>query len=277
MLVQKLEALLAEDTAALSGSELLACAEAADRIAVRCRSAHAVRTPQAEQGGPVYSALCSTLLGTARQDVYGDHAPVQLDADHSAPHTNVPPDFLRSLMSQLRPTFLVEVGSWKGGSALLIADAAVEATPPHAPPPTLLCIDTWLGDGATWLDRCVGWREGLLLNHGLPQVFWQFVANCRRRADVIFPWPLASLTALRALQHLAIRGAVPQPDFVYLDAAHEKGETLIEIRRAFELLRPGGVLVGDDLDWPAVEVRRWRRSAQSAARARASAPERWRR
>ena len=57
-------------------------------------------------------------------------------------------------------------------------------------------------------------------------------------------------------QHLAIRAAVPQPDFVYLDAAHEKGETLIEIRRAFDLLRPGGVLVGDDLDWPAVEVRR---------------------
>ena len=53
----------------------------------------------------------------------------------------------------------------------------------------------------------MGWREGLLLDHGLPHVFWQFVANCRRRANVIFPWPLASLTALRALQHLAIRAA----------------------------------------------------------------------
>lgn len=38
----------------------------------------------------------------------------------------------------------------------------------------------------------------------------------------------------------------------HLDASHEKGETLIEMTQAFALLEPGGVLVGDDLDWPAV-------------------------
>ena len=173
MLAQKLEALLAEDTSALSDAELLACAEVANRLAVHCRAAARERFDSAVgPSGPIYEALCTGLLGTTRQDVYGASAPVQLAADHSAPHTNVPPSFLRSLMSLLQPAFLVEVGSWKGGSALLIADAAVEATPPEAPPPALLCIDTWLGDGATWLDRCVGWREGLLLDHGLPHVFW---------------------------------------------------------------------------------------------------------
>ena len=91
-----------------------------------------------------------------------------------------------------------------------------------------------------------------MLERGLPQIFWQFVANVRRRGDVIFPWPLASLTALRALQHLVIDEAIPPADFVYLDAAHEKGETLLEISRAFDLLRVGGVLVGDDFDWHAV-------------------------
>ena len=42
-------------------------------------------------------------------------------------------------------------------------------------------------------------------------------------------------------------------DFLYLDSAHLKGETLLEITEAYRLMRPGGVLLGDDLDWPAVE------------------------
>ena len=202
--------------------------------------------------GPVCMTLAKKLYG-GLDAVSTRSALGMLPAeDHLASYTNVPTAFLHVLMQQLQPTFLVEVGSWKGGSALRIADAAVTATPVGSPPPCLLCIDTWLGDGGGWLDRCVGWRAGLLLERGLPRVFWQFVANVRRRANVIFPWPLASLTALRALQHLTIDGAIPEADFVYLDAAHEKGETLIELTRAFDLLRVGGVLVGDDLDWHAV-------------------------
>ena len=68
------------------------------------------------------------------------------------------------------------------------------------------------------------------------------------------PLPLASLCALRALQHLSVDRVVGRPDFIYLDASHEKGETLLEMSQGFALLRPGGVLVGDDLDWPAVEA-----------------------
>jgi predicted O-methyltransferase YrrM len=43
-------------------------------------------------------------------------------------------------------------------------------------------------------------------------------------------------------------------DFLYLDSAHLKGETKLEITEAFKLVRPGGILLGDDLDWPAVEA-----------------------
>ncbi|CAE7610167.1 unnamed protein product, partial [Symbiodinium natans] len=71
--------------------------------------------------------------------------------------------------------------------------------------------------------------------------------------DVILPLPLSSLCALRALQRLSVRGDVPLVDLIYLDSAHEKGETLLEMVQAFRLLRGGGVLLGDDLDWPAVQ------------------------
>lgn len=42
------------------------------------------------------------------------------------------------------------------------------------------------------------------------------------------------------------------PEVVYLDSAHEKGETLLELHTAFRALSPGGVLFGDDTAWPAV-------------------------
>ena len=43
-------------------------------------------------------------------------------------------------------------------------------------------------------------------------------------------------------------------DVVYVDSAHEIGETLIELFMYWQLLRPGGVLTGDDwLEFPAVK------------------------
>ena len=41
-------------------------------------------------------------------------------------------------------------------------------------------------------------------------------------------------------------------DLVYLDSAHEMGETFLEMDLYWALLTPGGVLVGDDLNWWAV-------------------------
>ena len=93
-----------------------------------------------------------------------------------------------------------------------------------------------------------------MLSHGFPQIYWQFLANIERLRHVILPLPVASLGGLRALQHLALQDLLPLPSFIYLDAAHEKGETLVEIMNAFHLLSPGGILLGDDLDWPAVET-----------------------
>ena len=258
-----LRALLSANASALDATELATGVALATRLisswqgelSTRTAVANADVTSAAAKRGPTYLALATSLYGidAAREDPF---AYPELPAeDHSALFTNVPQCFLDALLARLKPSFLVEVGSWKGGSALRIASAAARATPADAALPCLLCIDTWLGDGGAWIDRCTGWRDGLMLSHGLPRLFRQFVANTKQHAPVILPWPIASLTALRTLQHLVLTPAsgVPRPDFVYLDAAHEKGETKLEITRAFDLLRPGGLLVGDDLDWFAVE------------------------
>ena len=43
-----------------------------------------------------------------------------------------------------------------------------------------------------------------------------------------------------------------QPQVIFLDSAHEIDETLLELKQAWQLLAPGGVLIGDDFTWDAV-------------------------
>eukprot|EP00931_Biecheleriopsis_adriatica_P062772 TRINITY_DN37913_c0_g1_i1.p1 TRINITY_DN37913_c0_g1~~TRINITY_DN37913_c0_g1_i1.p1 ORF type:complete len:387 (+),score=66.64 TRINITY_DN37913_c0_g1_i1:59-1219(+) len=218
---------------------------------LRSRGADANDVSASGQPGPIYLSLCTHLHGTPRspfQDIPAHQLPAQ---DHSYAHTNLPLPFLHALLERLQAKFLIEIGSFKGGSALRIAEAAVASG--AASMPCLLCIDTFLGDAGMWLDHNPGWRDWLMLQHGHPNLYWQFMANVESMRDVILPLPLASTCALRALHRLAVRNDITLTEFIYLDSAHEKGETLLEITQAFQLLKAGGVLLGDDLDWPAVE------------------------
>ena len=101
--------------------------------------------------------------------------------DHSYPHTNVPGDVLYSLFQRLRPRFLVEVGSFKGGSSIRIASALMllDLAQPAQPEdkPCLVCIDTFLGDAAMWLNKQATGRSSLLLKDGCPQLYMQFMVN----------------------------------------------------------------------------------------------------
>lgn len=207
-------------------------------------------SPRISAAGPIYCSLCQHLYGgpspfdcVLRRDL---PAP-----DHSYLHTNVPSEFLEDLLRKLKASFLIELGSFKGGSARRIAAAAAGSLTGEGKP-CLLCVDTFLGDTAMWLDHN-GWRQWLMMKHGLPQLYMQFLANVWEVRNIVLPLPLSSLCALRALQRLTVRGDVPLADFIYLDAAHEMGETLLEMVQAFRLLRGGGILLGDDLDWPAVQ------------------------
>ena len=238
-LLAALQGFLEADLSTFDAGTLATAADLTARLETRLRDAQRIRDQLHNAAhSPCYEALVHNIYGTPLCPPYLKKSlPAE---DHTALFTNVPAVFLDNLMSVLQPSFLVEVGSWKGGSAVRIARAATSASVRiGAAPPCLLCIDTWLGDGGAWIDRCTGWRDGLQLSDGLPELFWQFVANVQALRDVIVPWPIASLTALRALQHLVLdpEKGVPPADFVYLDASHEKGETLLEIRRAFELLR----------------------------------------
>ena len=78
----------------------------------------------------------------------------------------------RELVLQARPKLIVEVGTWKGASAIRLAEE-VESAGLAA---QILCIDTWLGALEFWTAQDDPERyQSLQLKHGWPQVFYQFM------------------------------------------------------------------------------------------------------
>lgn len=141
-----------------------------------------------------------------------------------------------------RPRFGVEVGSFVGASAILLGNWL------RAERGMLLCVDTWCGDINMWLHP--RFASVMAKEDGDPKLYHHFMQNIIKAGltDTVMPLRVTSVVAARMLKVLGYR-----PDFVYLDSAHEAGETFLELSLYWDLLAPGGVLLGDDYrTFPAV-------------------------
>ena len=58
---------------------------------------------------------------------------------------------------------------------------------------------------------------------------------------------------IKLLQRLFIQNRITSlPNYIYLDSAHEKDETFIELSLCWDCLTNNSILFGDDWDWIAV-------------------------
>ena len=153
---------------------------------------------------------------------------------------------LHRAIDRLRPRSILEVGSWKGASAIHIANhvkhMGLECE--------VVCVDTWLGSSEHWLRRAPGWYESLQLKNGYPSLYYTFLSNVVRAElqDYITPFPATSEMALKILRE---RGFYF--DFIYVDAAHEYDPVRLDLKGCWYLLREPGILIGDDyLAWDEV-------------------------
>mmetsp|Transcript_27136 Transcript_27136/g.61297 ORF Transcript_27136/g.61297 Transcript_27136/m.61297 type:complete len:126 (+) Transcript_27136:466-843(+) len=73
------------------------------------------------------------------------------------------------------------------------------------------------------------------------------IENWKMSPKHILPFHTTSIIAARWLKATNFT-----PDLVYIDSAHEQDETLLEIRAWWDALSPGGMLLGDDYNWPGV-------------------------
>jgi Methyltransferase domain len=106
----------------------------------------------------------------------------------------------------------------------------------------VLCIDTWLGglEHLLWENE---WNIRPFCRHGYPTLFYQFLANVMREGlqDFIVPLPTTSLIGARWMRK---KGLVA--DVIYIDGSHDEEDVYNDLKEFWRVLRPGGVMCGDD-------------------------------
>jgi hypothetical protein len=142
------------------------------------------------------------------------------------------------------PRLIIEVGSWKGASAVHMALLCKELELDAA----VVCVDTWLGSPEHVLER--RYDESLNRRWGYPQLYHGFLANVIKWKceDVIVPFPATSENAAVVFSQYGVKA-----DVIYIDAAHEYEPALRDFITYWDLLDDGGYLIGDDyIGWEGV-------------------------
>jgi hypothetical protein len=176
--------------------------------------------------------------------------------DNEYPHTNILEDLLQILFINKEPTYIVECGSMLGGSAIKMAKTLQN----NNKNTKIVCIDPFTGDVNMWdweknggLGNG-GWRF-LRLENGIPTIYKRFLANCRYNGfeNKILPINATTSVGIKLLQRLYQQNRITKlPNYIYLDSAHEKDETFIELSLCWNCLINNSILFGDDWCWDAV-------------------------
>lgn len=145
---------------------------------------------------------------------------------------------LQRLVSENRPRVIIEIGSWRGSSAINMA-RKIDADG------VIVCVDTWLGSIDFIEDHGHSRYHQLRLKNGYPQVYFTFLSNVINSGqhDKIVPFPNTSSTAYRKLMQCDVKA-----DMVYVDGSHEEEDVYDDISNYWNLLRDpaASIMVGDD-------------------------------
>ncbi|MBW4595852.1 MAG: class I SAM-dependent methyltransferase [Brasilonema angustatum HA4187-MV1] len=148
------------------------------------------------------------------------------------------------LISTVQPRLILEVGTWKGASAIHMASLLKEKGIDTA----IVCIDTWLG-GLEHLIHKEDPELGLsnLRKHGYPTLYYQFLANVMHQGfqDRIVPFPSTSNIAAKWFEHYQIKA-----DLIYIDSSHDQHDVYQDLKNYWQLLTHGGIMFGDDWSEP---------------------------
>ena len=177
--------------------------------------------------------------------------------DHGYPHTNILYDLLHILFTNIEPTYIVECGSMLGGSAIRMAETLKN----NNKSTEIICIDPFTGDVNMWdWEKNGGMGHGgwrfLRLENGIPTIYKRFLANCKYSGfeNKILPINATTSVGIKLLQRLFNQTRIDTlPNYIYLDSAHEKDETFIELSLCWNCLMNNSILFGDDWNWTAVK------------------------
>ncbi len=144
----------------------------------------------------------------------------------------------RTIMEELQPQLIIEVGSFLGGSSIHMASLMKAMNLPER---CIICVDTWLAEEILWSQD--NERSLLQIVNGTPMFYYRFLNNVKDKGhdDTIIPLRMPSLPASRYLKQNDIKAP-----FIYIDGTHIVGEVLRDLEVYWDLLLPGGIMLIDD-------------------------------
>ena len=154
--------------------------------------------------------------------------------------------YLTDAIETLRPSIVVEIGVWKGGSVISFASRMRDMNLDGV----VIAVDTWLGSWDHWTSD--EWFAHLNFSNGFPALYHTFAANIVGEGlqDYVLPLPLDSINAANVLRHHQVRPL----DVVHIDGGHDYHAVTSDLREWWPMIRPEGVLIGDDYPhWPEVK------------------------
>jgi SAM-dependent methyltransferase len=184
--------------------------------------------------------LIQELFG---QSPYADFTPV-IDEPDLQGWNGLHPALERHVARD-KPAIIVDVGVWHGQSTVTLARAQNKERADGI----VIAVDTFLGSPEHWTLSRPDVHKSLAFRNGRPNFYETFLSNVVLSGldSQIVPIAQTSENAALILNGLGI-----SPDLVHVDAAHEYKPVLNDIEIWWDLLRPGGLLVGDDFPWSSV-------------------------
>lgn len=138
---------------------------------------------------------------------------------------------------------IVEVGTWKGGSALNMAKIALNDLNISRQELEIVCIDTFLGSMEHFTTMHTFQEGNNVRKNGRPIIYEQFLSNVVHKGyqDVITPFPIDSYNGALCLKHWQVKA-----DMIYIDAGHDYDSVYADFKLYKDVIRDGGYLLIDD-------------------------------
>ncbi len=153
----------------------------------------------------------------------------EFTADWFSGHTPV----WTQLIEQLKPTRILEIGSFEGRSTCYLMENCSKIAPVE-----IYCVDTWEG-GVEHDKNAMGEVE---------RRFDHNVTLAKQRASHAASVRKLKKTSTQALAEIVARREAPF-DLIYVDGSHQAPDVLTDAVLAFQLLRIGGIMIFDDYLW----------------------------
>jgi len=149
-----------------------------------------------------------------------------------------------SLIQKLKPSLIIEVGSWMGLSAVNMATSCKMFGLNDT---SIICIDTWLGSKEHWRDPNL--ISHLELQNGFPSFHKRFLTNVHQASvsDRVVPLPMPSQIGASFLKDFNLKA-----ELIYIDGSHDQKDVYDDLMAYWDLLAPDGVIFGDDWPWDSV-------------------------